>query len=594
MRVLQADISLRVAELLKNLVNAHRDYLPINRELKKISGIVDFFTDRADYIDLKNDIKNFALTVSDHNRIEYGDFQTPPDLSDNVCRYLAKKKIKPELVIEPTCGKGNFIISSLKHLKSVTAVYAVEIYKPYVWESKFNIINYYLQNPDEKKVSIHLFHENIFDFDFIGLRRQLEKKEFLIVGNPPWVTNSTLSGLNSQNLPVKVNIKNHNGLDAITGKGNFDISEYISLKMLEHFSDKNGVMAFLIKNSVIRNIIRDLNRNKFKIGSLEKLNIDAKKEFNAFVDAALFYCRFNKEDAYAYRCKEKDFYKSSSKTRIFGWVDDKFVSDIERYAANKSYDRISPLVWRSGHKHDCSRVMELKKSNGKYTNKLRETIELEEDLVFEFLKSSDLKRRIITNSQKFTIVTQRKIGQSTGYIKDNYPLTYKYLSAKEKFFLERKSSIYRNKPAFSIFGIGDYTFKKFKVAISGLYKDSMFSLIVPDNEKPILLDDTCYFLGFDSLSDAIYTFLLLNHHTTQDFLKSLVFLDDKRAYTKELLMRIDLVKIAENVSFDEIEKAADSSVPIYRDEVTEKTWERYIKMLTAEQAENAPVQRSLF
>jgi len=175
----------------------------------------------------------------------------------------------------------------LKHLKSITAVYAVEVYKPYVWESKFNIINYYLQNPDEKKVSIHLFHENIFDFDFIGLGRQLENKEFLIVGNPPWVTNSTLSGLNSQNLPVKVNIKNHNGLDAITGKGNFDISEYISLKMLEYFSDKNGVMAFLIKNSVIRNIIRDLNRNKFKIGSLEKLNIDAKKEFNAFVDAAL-------------------------------------------------------------------------------------------------------------------------------------------------------------------------------------------------------------------------------------------------------------------------------------------------------------------
>jgi len=91
MKVLQADISLRVAELLKNLVKAHRDYRPINRELKKISGIVDFFADRADYIDLKNDIKNFALTVSDHNRIEYGDFQTPPDLSDNVCRYLAKK-----------------------------------------------------------------------------------------------------------------------------------------------------------------------------------------------------------------------------------------------------------------------------------------------------------------------------------------------------------------------------------------------------------------------------------------------------------------------------------------------------------------------
>lgn len=592
MKILHADISLRVAELLKDLVETFGDYLAINGELEKISGIVDFFTNRGDYSDLKNEMKHFGLIVSDHNKTEYGDYQTPPGLSDNVCRYLAKKKIKPDLIIEPTCGKGNFIISSLKHLKSITAVYAVEVYKPYVWESKFNIINYYLQNPDEKKVSIHLFHESIFDFNFLELRKQLENKEFLIIGNPPWVTNATLSGLNSQNLPVKLNIKDHNGLDAITGKGNFDISEYISLKMLEHFADKNGSMAFLIKNSVIKNIIHDLNRNRYKIGALEKLNIDAQKEFNAAVDAALFYCLFNKEEAY--RCMEKDFYGSTPQTRIFGWVEDKFVSDIDRYDANKSYDGISPLVWRSGHKHDCSKVMELKKSNGKYINKLRETIELEDDLVFEFLKSSDLKRRIITSSQKFTIVTQRKIGQSTDYIRENCPLTYRYLEAKETFFLDRKSSIYRNKPKFSIFGIGDYTFKKYKVAISGLYKSSMFSLIVPDEEKPILLDDTCYFLGFDLLSDAIYTLLLLNHPTTQDFLRSLAFLDDKRAYTKELLMRIDLVKIAGNVSFGDIEKRADSSVSEFRNEVTEETWEGYIKMLAAIQAEKVPVQRSLF
>jgi hypothetical protein len=475
-------------------------------------------------------------------------------------------------------------------MKSLDKIYGIEIYKPYVWECKFNIIDFYLENPGKIRASIHLFHENVFDFNFIELGKQLKNEEVLILGNPPWVTNSTLSGMNSQNLPVKFNIKNHSGLDAITGKGNFDISEYISLMMLEYFSNKNGCMAFLIKNSVIKNIIRDLNRSHYRISGLEELNIDAKKEFNAFVEASLFYCNFNIEPLY--RCKQADFYISNSKSRLFGWVDNKFVSDIELYRSHKAYDGISPVVWRSGHKHDCSKVMELKKSDGKYVNKLREFIELEDDLVFEFLKSSDLKNRIITNSQKFTIVTQERIGQSTDYIRENYPLTYRYLEEKEKFFLDRKSSIYKNKPKFSIFGIGEYTFKRYKVAISGLYKSSKFSLIVPQKEKPILLDDTCYFLGFDALSDAIYTFLLLNHPTTQGFLKSLVFFDDKRAYTKDLLMRVDLNEIAGEMSFNEIAKKVNRSMPEFKDEITEGTWDRYLK--TISNVENRPIQLSLF
>lgn len=590
MKILQANISLNVAELLKDLLKICPDYQSINREVGKISGLEDFLVNRDDCIELKNEMKNFGLTVAEHNKIEYGDFQTSTDLSDKVCRYLSRKKISPKLLIEPTCGKGNFIISGLKHIKSIDKIYGIEIYKPYVWECKFNIIDFYLENPNETRASIHLFHESVFDFNFIELGKQLKNEEVLIVGNPPWVTNTTLSGLNSQNLPVKFNIKNHSGLDAITGKGNFDISEYISLMILEHFSNKNGCMAFLMKNSVVKNIIRDLNRSNYKISSLEKLKIDAKREFNASVEASLFYCLFNKEPVY--RCKEKDFYISNSKSRIFGWVDNKFVSDIELYRAYKAYDGLSPVVWRSGHKHDCSKVMELKKSNSRYVNKLREIFELEDDLVFEFLKSSDLKNKIITNSQRFTIVTQKRIGQSTLYIKNNYPLTYKYLEEKEKFFLNRKSSIYKNKPRFSIFGIGDYTFKRYKVAISGLYKRSKFSLIIPHKEKPILLDDTCYFLGFDALSDTIYTFLLLNHHTTQDFLKSLVFLDDKRSYTKDLLMRIDLNKIAYNFSFNEIENEVNCSMPEFKNEITEETWVQYLKTISHE--EHTPVQLRLF
>ena len=45
---------------------------------------------------------------------EYGDYQTPEFFSKAVCTYLKEtRKLTPTLIIEPTCGKGSFLKSSL-------------------------------------------------------------------------------------------------------------------------------------------------------------------------------------------------------------------------------------------------------------------------------------------------------------------------------------------------------------------------------------------------------------------------------------------------------------------------------------------------
>ena len=90
---------------------------------------------------------------------------------------------------------------------------------------------------------------------------------------------------------------------------------------------------------------------------------------------------------------------------------------------------------------------------------------------------------------------------------------------------------------FSIFGVGDYSFKPYKVAISGLYKQTKFTLVKP-NGTVLLLDDTCYFIGFDTLEEAQDIQKLLNQLETQAFIESFMFTDAKRAITKDLLMRI--------------------------------------------------------
>lgn len=592
MKLLNAEADIEVIELLKKIFNAFLTRSEINRELLNRFGIADFLNSEDDYVSMKDALKRFHLQVASPNPVEYGDFQTPMTLSDSVCRYLKSKNIQPGVLIEPTCGKGNFILSSLKFLDSIDTIYGIEIFRSYLWECKFSIIYHYLTNPREKKPIIFLFNQNIFDFNLQEIERKLENREILVLGNPPWVTNSILGRLDSDNLPEKSNFKRLSGMDAITGKGNFDISEYITLLLLDRFSKYDGNMAFLVKSSVIKNIVFDMNRNRYKINNLEKLTINAGEEFNVSVDAALFYCRFNQEPSF--KCVEKNFYISDkdSSRKTFGWIGDKFVADVEKYLDYKIFDGVSPFIWRSGLKHDCSQVLELKKTDNSFINKRGEKIQLEDDLIYEFLKSSDLQKPVITESSKYILLTQERVGQDTVYIEKNFPLSYRYLEKNEEYFLKRKSDIYKNKPRFSIFGIGDYSFKKFKVAISGLYKKPDFSLIIPDKSKPILLDDTCYFLGFDEPDDALYTFLLLRLRRIRDFIKSLVFLDMKRVYTKDILMRIALSKIAMNTAFAEIIGDSNILPAEKKDSISGKSWDLYLKKLS--RLDRTPSQLSLF
>lgn len=523
------------------------DFIKINNLVTKVSGINTFFASQEQATELLEKIKEHNSIVSEPHRREYGDFQTNENLALQVVEYAFLKHNDYEFVLEPTCGKGNFILASIKQSNSLKKIVGVEIYQPYVWETKFKILDYYLINKDIPKPEIDIIHGNAFEFDYEQLAKSTSQLKTLVIGNPPWVTNSELGSIDSKNLPQKSNFKKHSGFEAITGKGNFDIGEYISLIMLKSFQYHNGVFAFLIKNSVVKNLIHDQKRNNFKISQSEKLNIDSKKEFNVSVNACLFLTNFNTEPDYT--CEERDFYNREYLT-IFGWYKGKFVYSVKDYDISSIVDGKSIFTWRSGVKHDCSKVMEFERMNGHYINGLGEEFNLEKKLVFGLLKSSDLKADKTNSYRKLTIITQKKIGQETKHIKERLPLTFKYLNSHKDFFDKRKSSIYKDKPNFSIFGIGDYSFAKYKIAISGLYKSTHFTLVSPENSKPIMLDDTCYFIGFDNLKMAQIAHFLVNSDLVQKFLKSIIFSDSKRSINKDTLMRIDFKKAYENYEFE--------------------------------------------
>ena len=577
MKIFEANISYQVLVFLNEFLKNTTSFEIANQKMFDAFGIKHFF-DNDDFHTL---IKSLSLSninlAEEPDRAEYGDFQTNKDLANKVAKHLAKRNMSPEIVIEPTCGKGNFIIASLSNFKAVKKVFGIEIYKPYVWETKFSILDFFLSNTDSHKPEITITHCSIFDFDFKNISKQFPTEKLLIIGNPPWVTNSKLGSLNSSNLPKKSNFKKQNGLDAMTGKGNFDIAEFITLMLLEAFQKHNGYLALLVKNSVVKNIVFDQKDKKYRVGEIEKYCIDSKKEFNVSVEAALLYCQLNSNPSI--ECNEFDFY-SLEKRLSFGWLNSKFVSNLADYNQTKEIDGVCPFEWRQGIKHDCSSIMELERVNGHFVNNKSDEIELEEDLVYGFLKSSDLKNTVIKNTRKHTIVTQTKVGQETSYIQHLYPETYSYLKKNISNFQARKSSIYNGKPLFSIFGIGDYSFKPFKVAISGLYKTYHFTLVLPQNDKPVMLDDTCYFIGFDKIEYAIYAIILLNSKTTEAFLKSITFSDAKRVFTKDLLMRLDLVNLSVIIPRNEIEEQLVFLNDKYSLDISLSQWDSFIKEMT--------------
>jgi hypothetical protein len=578
MKVFEANITHQVSDFLNDNLKKITSFEKANQKMYDTFGIIHFFDNDEELETLKEVLSINNNVVEEPDRAEYGDFQTNSDLANKVTLYLATKKISPEVVIEPTCGKGNFIIASLRNFKSIKNVFGVEIYKPYVWETKFSIIDFFLSNPNSDKPEISIAHCNVFDFDFKAIAKKHSTNDILVIGNPPWVTNSKLGSLNSTNLPKKTNFKNHSGLDAMTGKGNFDIAESITLTMIETFQNMKGNLLLLVKNSVIKNIVFDQNKNRYKISAIEKHCIDSKKEFNVSVEAALFYCKLNSKPTFD--CLEFDFYNNLKSQLKFGWLNDKFVSNIDTYTHTKEIDGECPFVWRQGLKHDCSTVMELHKVNGHYVNGLSEEVKLEDGLVYGILKSSDLKNTVINQTRKFTIVTQKKVGQETKYIKTEYPKTYQYLTAHQANFDARKSSIYNNKPLFSIFGIGDYSFKPFKVAISGLYKTFHFTLILPQDNKPVMLDDTCYLIGFDKIEFAVYALILLNSNTTVHFLQSVTFPDAKRTFTKDVLMRIDLLELAKQIDKADLQTELETLNVKHNFNLTLDLWDSFINEMT--------------
>ncbi|WP_414573521.1 SAM-dependent methyltransferase [Nostoc sp. CCY 9925] len=471
-------------------------------------------------------------------KVEYGDFQTPIELAEKVCKKLVEFGVKPDIIIEPTCGIGNFVEAASHYFQSANKILGIELnldyFRKIVEEQKFL---------NDKRIEI--ICKDFFQVDWLSLIGE-SKEEILVLGNLPWVTNSKQGSIGGVNLPKKHNFQNHTGLDAITGKSNFDISEWMLIQFVQYLHKHNSHLAILCKTSVSRKILNYIYSEKLNLAYCAVYKIDAKKYFDANVDACLLLCKFDSISK-EYYCDVFDSLESSVFYRI-GYSNKILIRDLITFKKLENlYSKESKIKWRSGIKHDCSSVMEFRKNNDCFINGLGESYELEETYLFPLIKGSSVAQNQTKATDRYILVTQRLVGDSTECIKYLAPKTWAYLEKHENLLNNRKSKIYHNSPKFSIFGVGAYTFAPWKIAICGLYKKLAFRLVGQINGKPAIFDDTIYFLSFFDEKTAYEAYQLLTSPLAEDFYSSLIFWDEKRPIKSIILNSLNLSALAKLV-----------------------------------------------
>jgi len=488
----------------------------------------------------RNNFKDGPV-VKSKQRKEFGDYQTPLPLAAAVCDLLARLGNAPAAVVEPTCGRGHLLLAALDRFPQATIAVGLDVDAGHLAGLRGTLAD----RATGRKVQ--LVHANFFATDWVGMLAELPEP-LLVIGNPPWVTSAELGSLDSDNLPKKANFQRHIGLDAITGKSNFDISEWMLVRLMESLHGRSGTLAMLCKTAVARKLLFHAWKHDFLLGAAALYGIDAARHFGANVDACLLICDFRPG------CRRKHArvfpgFDAKQPVLELGWRMERVVADV------KAFDRWSHLaadgtdrscVWRSGVKHDCAPVMELRAVGGRWYNKRGECLDLEPTYVFPLLKSSDVASGRTAAAAQGMIVTQSTVAAATEPIRLSAPKTWAYLLAHAPLLDGRRSSIYRKRPRFAVFGVGDYTFAPYKVAISGLYKKLRFEVVGSHEGKPVVFDDTVYFLACPSRREAERLARLLNSDPAREFYSAAIFWDAKRPVTIDVLKRLDLQKLAEH------------------------------------------------
>ena len=215
------------------------------------------------------------------------------------------------------------------------------------------------------------------------------------------------------------------------------------------------------------------------------------------------------------------------RAKDIGYEDGMLLADIAAYHRWKHLCGHETLRWRSGIKHDCAKVMEL---CAKATNiaTARQMVDIEDVYVYPMLKSSHLAQGGEKTGSRFMLVTQRTVGEQTTRIEEEAPKTWAYLISHADLFRNARVRFIATVLLSLCLASATIASPLGKLRLVGSTRDWRSCRSVPIDGKPVVFDDTSYFLPCSTRQQAVFLATLLNSPVARSFFGAFVFWDTKR------------------------------------------------------------------
>lgn len=409
-----------------------------------------------------------------------------------------------------------------------------------------------------------------------GFAQVMQERFDYVVGNPPWVNWENLPSDwrdSSRILWEKYGLFTLSGYEQLLGGAKPDISMLFTYTSADNYLKPEGELSFVITQSLFKSDAGEGFR-RFQLGNKEYLSV---KQVEDFVEVKPFKGASNRTAILALEKGEETnypvpykYWKRTRHRRIpenisLKEVKENWAKKID-FSAQPVNETVNTSPWLSGRKKaltalrkiigdsdynaragSCTwlngaywiEVLEEKQNGNIRIRNLHDIgrkevpqveMVIEPDLVYPMLRGREVTRWK-SNPQHNIIVPQEMSEGAGGYdkekLKKNWPLTYKYFKKLEALLKERSGfkQFFNTEedPFYSLYNIGPYTIKPYKVAWKYVAQDLTCSVFGHENEndnKLIIPDCKLMFVGCEKRYEAHYLSALLNSTVSRLLVKS--------------------------------------------------------------------------
>ena len=527
----------------------------------------------------------YELVFERSDRQTTGTFHTPGFLADMVVDRLVSVSdlglARPiRSVLDPGCGFGVFLVSLLQRFGTDLDIQGRDVSPLAVYLSRLVLLERLVRGFGWSVSSAQQWVMRAVRIEDVIVGLGPEGKSVdpcfdALVGNPPWVPWDRVSAAYRRRIRAmgqsRPYLFSETGFSAMTGGASDDLSSVFVALSVERHLRRSGVMAFLVKQTLFTNetgsALRALGRQGPRCLPLGVVGVEDLSDCHSLFGSggqqtALMLARLGHPAAFpvpwriwtlskahlrpdqtvqAVPINPKEHGSTWQVVPMGSFVGNADEADHRRWAYA---DRV-----RHGLKHDAEGLLvfdALERRKDVVVAQPKgggEAVLLEPDCIFPYVKPRHIGA-LTLKGWRYVLVPQLRTGEDNEEeLAERFPRTYEYLRRNRARLDARKSKVFRIGPFYNMFGLGPYTWNRYRVAWSGLGFRPLFVVLSElDDEwigrKPPLVDGGCYSLALDSEQEAWYVAGLLNSTPIKRRLRLLAS-GSKRALGKKAISRLD-------------------------------------------------------